>query len=215
MDLSGIVGGLGTATLASLGAPAANPNKSFVNRQPQSGQDGSVELTATRRFGTIGIGGLPGGVSAPAGWTGYLVNIAGYQDSATAQAGSTTTLAPATTMSGTVSFWNGSGYTSFAPDSGSLNNRSSSVSLTSSIGPNTVITTLSMKPGSQAALRGTNSTNPSGTTRTDANSSVTPFTATVTYRVTVNGATVVDLEIALNLGTMLTRGVYGQPPAAG
>ena len=68
---------------------------------------------------------------------------------------------------------------------------------------------------SHAALVGTNQTNPSGTLRTDVDSSVTPFAASITYRITVNGLTTVDLQIDLNLGTMLTRGVYGQPPAAG
>ena len=44
---------------------------------------------------------------------------------------------------------------------------------------------------------------------------MTPFAASITYRITVNGLTTVDLQLDLNLGTMLTRGVYGQPPAAG
>lgn len=215
MNLDGMVGGLGAATLVNLGAAATNPNKSFVDREPVNTEDGRVELTATRRFGSIGIAGLPVGMGAPGGWTGYLVNMTGYQDSATAQAGSSTTLAPATTLAGTVSFWNGSGYTSFAPDSASLSNLSSSISRTTSFGPDTVIATLTVKAGSQATARGTNQTNPSGTLRTDVDSSVTPFTASVTYRVTVNGSTTVDLQIDLNLGTMLARGVYGQPPAAG
>ncbi len=215
MNLEGIVSGLGTASLASVAATSANPNKSFVDREPVSGQDGRVELTATRAFGTIGIGALPTGVSAPGGWTGYLLNVTGYQDTATSQAGSTTTAAPATTVGGNVSFWNGSGYSSYAVNSASLNNLSSSISRTTSFGSNTVITTISVKTGSQAALSGSNQTNPSGTLRTDVDSSVTPFAASITYRITVNGLTTVDLQLDLNLGTMLTRGVYGQPPAAG
>ena len=58
-------------------------------------------------------------------------------------------------------------------------------------------------------------TNPSGTLRTDVDSSVTPFTASIIYRITVNGLTTVDLQLDLNLGTMLALGVYVQPPAAG
>ena len=46
-------------------------------------------------------------------------------------------------------------------------------------------------------------------------SSVAAFSATVHYVVTVDGITTVDLEIALQLGTVLTRGVYGTPPASG
>ncbi len=212
MNLEGILAGLGTSTLASMGAPA-QPNRSFVDREAAS-PDGRVELTASRRFGTIGIGGLPSGVSAPAGFD-YLVKITGYQDTATSQAGSTTTAGPATTLGGTVSFWNGTGYVSVAPDSNFLNNLTSSVSQTTSIGADTVVTTVAVRPGSQKTARGVTDTNPSGTLRTDVDSSVTPFTASVTYQVTVNGVTAVDLQIDLNLGTMLSRGVYGQPPAAG
>jgi type II secretory pathway pseudopilin PulG len=214
LKLNGIVGGLGTATLASMDAPAQS-NRSFVDREAVAGGDGRVELTATRSFGTIGIGGLPSGMSAPGGWTGYLVNVAGYQDTATSQAGSTTASGPATTVGGTVSFWNGSGYTTYAADNSSLNNLSSSVIQTAAFGGNTVTTTISVKSGSQTTARGVNDTNPSGSLRTDVDSSVTPFTATVLYRVTVDGITTVDLAIDLNLGTMLSRGVYGQPPAAG
>jgi type II secretory pathway pseudopilin PulG len=212
MNLEGIVGGLGTATLASMGAPA-QPNRSFVDREAAS-PDGRVELTATRRFGTIGIGGLPSGMSAPAGFD-YLVKIIGYQDTATSQAGSTTTSAPATTLGGRVWFWTPGGYVNFAPDSASLNNLSSSVSETATFGANTVVTNVAVKSGSQKTARGTNQTPSSGTLLTDVDSSVTPFTASVTYQVTVNGITTVDLQIDLNLGTMLSRGVYGQPPAAG
>jgi hypothetical protein len=35
------------------------------------------------------------------------------------------------------------------------------------------------------------------------------------YVVTVDGTTVVDLDIAINMGTMLTRSVYAPAPAAG
>jgi hypothetical protein len=38
---------------------------------------------------------------------------------------------------------------------------------------------------------------------------------TVHYLVTVDGATAVDLNIAINMGTMLTRSVYAAAPAAG
>ena len=65
------------------------------------------------------------------------------------------------------------------------------------------------------AVVGTNQTNPSGTLRTDVDASVTPFKASVHYLVTVNGATAVNLTVTINLGTMLTRGVYGQPPTPG
>jgi type II secretory pathway pseudopilin PulG len=215
MTLDGIVSGLGTINLASVASAAANPNKSFVDREAVSGESGRVELTSTRRIGTLSVGALPAALGTPAGWTGALVTLTNYQDSATSQAGTTTTAAPATSVSGTVSFWNGVGYTSYAVNNASLNNIASTVTRSAVIGGRTVVGTVSVNSGSQSATTGTNQTNPSGSLRTDVDSSVTPFKATIHYVITVDGVTTVDLAIAINLGTMLTRGVYGQPPAAG
>jgi len=221
MTLTGIVAGLGAASLASVGAAAANPDKSFVNRQAVSGQDGSVAVTSTRRIGTVQMGGLLAGMgSAPAGWSGYLVQMSGYQDTATTQAGSTTTVAPAASATaGTVSFWNGAGYTTPASmTSATLNNLTSTVTQNATVSGKAVVVTISVNSGSQAAASGTARTcNPVGslTQCTSEDSSVTPFVVSVHYVVTVNGATAVDLSIALNMATMLTRSVYAPAPAAG
>ena len=212
--MDGIVAGLGTATLASVGVAAANPNKSFVDREV-TGVDHRVELTATRRFGTINIGSMPGSVPSPAGFD-YLLKLTGYQDSVTSQAGATTTPAPsAPAPSGTVSFWNGSGYTPYAPNDANLNNLTSTVSATNVVGGRVIVVTISVNPGSSAAQTGTNQPLPIGSLLTDVDSSIAPFSATVHYLLTVDGATRVDLTIGLSLGTMITRGVYGQPPVKG
>jgi hypothetical protein len=215
LTLNGMVGGLGTATLASVAPAASNPNKSFVDREPISGQNGRVELTATRRFGSINIGSFPSGISAPAGFD-YLLKVTGYQDSVTSQAGSTTTAAPAAVApSGSVSFWNGVGYTSYSPTNTNLNNLTSTATSSATVAGQAVVVTISVNTGSNAALTGTHQTNPSGSLRTDVDSSITPFAATVHYVVTVDGITTVNLTIGLALGTMISRGVYGQPPPAG
>jgi hypothetical protein len=54
-----------------------------------------------------------------------------------------------------------------------------------------------------------------GPGRTEADASVSPFTASVSYVVPVDGVTQVNLTVALNLGTVTSRGIYGQPPPAG
>jgi hypothetical protein len=216
LSMNGIVGSLGTASLASVAAASSNPDKSFVDREAVSGQDGRVEVTATRRLGAIGIGAFPSGITAPAGFT-YLLRLpTGLQDTATSQAGTTTTAAPAATVtSGTVEYWNGLNYTSLSPTAAGLNNLTSAATSTATIGGRLVVVTMSVDSGSTAAVTGTHQTNPSGSLRTDVDSSVVPFAATVHYVVTVDGLTQVDLEISLQLGTLLTRGVYGQPPTAG
>lgn len=218
LDMNGIVGGLGSAALASAAVSAGNPNKSFVDREFVSGNAGRVELTATRRFGTINVGALPSGLAAPAGFTS-LVTITGYQDSITSQAGAPSAAAPtAAAPSGSVSFWNGTGYTSYAPSSTSLNNITSTVTSSDTIAGQDVVVTISVNAGSTAAATGTDQACTGSFPNalcTDADSSITPFAATVHYVVTVDGITVVDLNLSVVLGTMLTRAVYGQPPAAG
>ena len=216
LGLGGIVPSLGTATLASVAAAAGNPVKSFVDREAVSGQDGRIEVTATRNLGVMGIGAFPSGIAAPATFTYLLRMPAGYQDTVTSQAGTTTTAGPSTgTPTGNVQFWNGAGYTSLAPTAAGLNNLTSTATSAATIAGRAVVVTISVNAGSTAAQPGTHQTNPSGSLRTDVDSSIAPFSATVHYVVTVDGVTTVDLQIALQLGTILTRGVYGQPPVAG
>ena len=221
LGLEGIVAGLGSAMLASVAS--SYPNKSFVDREAVSGNEGRVELTATRSFGTINVGAFPSGIAAPAGFTS-LVIITGYQDSITSQAGAPTAAPPTYLVdpSGSVSFWNGTGYTSYVPNSSNLNDLTSTVTSSGMFGGQDVVVTISVYPGSTAAATGTNQTCADlllypfpNALCTDADSSITPFTATVHYLVTVDGFPVVELDLSLVLGTMLTHGVYGQPPAAG
>jgi type II secretory pathway pseudopilin PulG len=217
LDLNGIVGGLGSATLASA-ASAGIPNESFVDREAVSGNQGRVELTATRLFGTINVGALPSGITAPAGFTSLLI-ITGYQDSITSQAGAPSTVAPtAAAPSGSVSFWNGAAYTTYAPNSASLNDITSTVTGSGIVGGQNVVVTITVNPGSTAAATGTHQTCTGSFPNalcTDADSSISPFSATVHYVVSVDGLTAVDLNLSLALGSMLTRGVYGQPPTGG
>jgi hypothetical protein len=180
-----------------------------------TGADHRVELSASRRFGPINIGSFPAATGSPAGFD-YLLKISGYEDSVTSQAGATTTAAPsAPAPIGSVSFWNGVGYTTYAPNHANLNNLTSTASRTATVDGRLVAVTISVQPGAAAATTGTSQTNPSGSLRTDVDSSVSPFNATVHYVVTVDGVTAVDLQISLALGTLLTRGVYGQPPPGG
>ena len=89
MTLNGLAAGLGTVRFQR--RRGREPNTSFVNRQADPLKDGSVAVSATRNIGTVRIGAFPAAVGAPAGWTGYLFSMTGYRDSATSQAGSTTT----------------------------------------------------------------------------------------------------------------------------
>src|SRR5213076_2340167 len=64
-------------------------------------------------LGTLTLIGLPSGLAsgvAPSGWNGYLVQLTGYSDRVSAEAG-VGSAAPTSSTTGTLSFWNGTGYT--------------------------------------------------------------------------------------------------------
>jgi hypothetical protein len=233
--MGGFAASLGAATLAQVSVASNLPNKVFSNRvvnptsgtmapvacTPASGMDGCLEQTGFRRFGTIMLGGLPSAMTAPAGWnstTGFI-SIAGYRDQVQAAVGkqSTITAVPAPSASvtaGTVSYWNGAGYTTVSATLASLaTNVSSSFSQT--IGGHTVLVTIGILQGDMTAA--TTSLSSSGTSPTidQASAQATPPKVKLSYTVVVDGSAVVDLNISVDLRTMEARGVYGAAPSAG
>ena len=214
--------GLGSATIVSVAAAANNPNKALVDREAVSG-DGRVDITATRRLGTINIGGLPSGMTPPAGWAGaspyggYCVTLDAYADTTTAQAGTSTTSAPTSTIdSGRIYYYNGS---SFTPKP-TLTDTGLSVNCTKSqtINGKLVVWTVSVSPDGFTPASTAISSTPTCTspcTRTDAEASVTPPSIVVQYKVTVDNIPEIDYTITLDLGVNRSRGVYSPPPLSG
>ena len=117
LDLKPPGGDLGNATLASV-AGASAQSYGFTNRDvtPQPGTcvgtsgDGCIHADAVRTIGSFTVGGLPANLPAPAGWNGSLVQVTNFSDSASAESGVGGSN-PAATASGTLSYWNGAGYT--------------------------------------------------------------------------------------------------------
>lgn len=210
---------LGSTTLARMQAPgASSPSTAFSDRElGVGGADGRLEQSANRVLGTVNIGGLPSVMTAPANWNGanawngYLVSLVGYQDSASAQAG-TSAPAPSASRSGTIHYWNGTGYTSVAVGSaGTLN---LSVSLAQVIDGENVTVSLS---GTTAPASNITSSTPSGggsITRNEVRAEAgSPLVGSFTYTIAVNGETVVDLSVAVSLGNLLARGTYEPAPS--
>src|SRR5207237_4384495 len=118
-DVSTGVSDLGPATLVQVGPGASSPGFAYSNRDisPEASmcttttKDGCMHAEATRSLGTITLGTLPTGVSTPTGWAGYYVRVTGVTDTVKAEAGMGSS-APTATASGTLSYYNGSGYTS-------------------------------------------------------------------------------------------------------
>jgi type II secretory pathway pseudopilin PulG len=218
----GFLADLGDATLASAGVPATSTT-AFTNRMMVSGQDGNIQETTNRAFGTIAIGGLPDLVSAPPGWTGYFLQLTGYRDTVVSTAGTSAAAPSATINSGSLSYWNGTGYTSvnLATTPGYqltnlLLDRTTTVSL-HTVEVRIAADSISMGsvPSTSTSTTGCNlGTYP--TCKTQANASVgSPVSGTLTYEVWVDFVQVVDLTIDVGLGTSVSKSIYGPTPAAG
>ena len=229
LTLDGTAVPLGSATLASILAAAGSPNKTFSDRtqysatglcSPIAGSDGCLEQTTTRAVGTVNVGGLPANVPAtlpwtgPNEWNGYYFSIVGYADGATAAVGTngSSTGVPAPTASigvgGTVYCWNGLGYTPVSASSATPV-ACAPFDFTWPVGVHLVRIRMT---GTTSPAVITRSPQAAATSQTDVTAQITPPGATVTYTVWVDGATVADVTITVNLNTLEARGSYAAAP---
>ena len=233
LSMNEISSGLGSATIAQILQAASSPDTTFVNRvvnpasalcAPAATSDGCLEQTDTRTIGTVNIGGLPSGMTAPAGWSGasawngYFLSIVGYQDTATAAAGVNAPLPTASVTAGTVYYWNGVGYSNLAATSAGLSAIAPTFSSSQVISGHTIAVTMSLVASSTSAASTSTAATP-GTaglvTRTDVTASSIPPSTTMIYTIKVDGSTRVNLTINVNLKSMDVRGVYAPAPAQG
>ena len=233
VTLNGAATPLGNATLARILAAAGSPNTTFSDRvqynatglcSPITGSDGCLEQTTTRAVGTVNVGALPENVPATVPWTGvnawngYYFSIVGYTDGATAAVGTNNSSSvaggdvPAPTASigvgGTVHCWNGVGYTSESASSATAVT-CAPFDFTWPISGHLVRIQMS---GTTAPAVITRSPQAAATSQTDVTAQITPPGATITYVVSVDGVTVADLTITVNLNTLEARGSYAAAP---
>lgn len=224
---------LGTATMVSVAA-APTVASSFTNRNTQVNADGLVHSESTRTVGTVQIGTLPTNLNpakVPAGWAGYLVQISGFTDKVTSEAG-TSTVDPTVTASGTILYWNGVGYTNVAIAPGNPINLSvASVHISDTPAGHTLQLDIYGSPSTSVDCIGwtagcptTGGTSTSVTmgvctpacpnTRTAATAqSNTPFLGDIRYRIIVDGEVQSDLTIHVDLGTMKVQNTYQAAPS--
>jgi len=214
----GFAADLGDATIVSVGAPAAAMT-TFANRVAVTGQNGNVQDTANRTYGTIQIGGLPDLMSSPTGYAGYLVRLSGYHDTAVSTAGTSAAVPSATISAGTLSYWNGSSYSSVtlsSTPSYALSNLL--VDYTTSVSGHGVEVKIAADSVAMEQVP-TTSTTPSGSgsiTRTETQATVgSPMLGTFTYQIWVDGSNVVDLTVDVALGTLTSKSIYQAAPSAG
>ena len=234
VTLNGAATPLGDATLARILAAAGSPNTTFSDRvqynatglcSPITGSDGCLEQTTTRAVGTVNVGALPANVPATLPWTGvnawngYYFSIVGYTDNATAAVGSNSSSSaaggnvPAPTASigvgSTVHCWNGIGYTTVLASSATAV-ACAPFDFTWPISGHMIRIQMS---GTTSPAVITRSPQAAATSQTDVTAQITPPGATITYVVTVDGATVADLTITVNLNTLEARGTYAAAPS--
>ena len=224
MDLYDGNNPLGTAPLASFGAPAGHTRintSRFIAAGASycttSTGDGCVHAGASRSLGTMRLAGIPAGLAKPAGWdaNNFLVEISGYTDTANAESG-IGAAAPAAARQGTptIRYWNGSGYTTRTgaswPAAGALPVATVSYSTsgyTVTITPHLTVTaptTTSNTPSGCTSLC-------SGTAKVDS-----PIKGDIDYTVTRGGGQVMaDFTISVDLGTILADTSYRAAPSAG
>ncbi len=238
LNLTALTPSLGTANMAQLGVPAGSTPaaSAFIDRKA-SAQD-SLSAVAARRFGTIELLGTPSALTSglPSGWTTstYLIRVTSYADQVSSEAGAST-LAPNAGVTGspTITYWNGSGFSSV---SGATLNAAGSITVGNlTAGPQQFGTGASrrwvcvyMIPAGSFTRDGAN-TLALGTPVVSSKASMgSPLKGSVRYVVDVlatnPGATcpatpslvpVVDLTMNVDLGTVQVKTTYKPAPTGG
>jgi Tfp pilus assembly protein PilE len=224
LQLWGAAQKIGTTTMASID-PSPADLYVFTNRAktpefsycPGASGDGCVHADVTRTWGTVALGGLPDSLDAtslPVGWTGYLVTGLNLRTTASAEGG-VGSAAPTANVQGTISYYNGVGYTPLVLAPGpSMNLVIPPVHAQQLVAGKlfTVDITASLKTG------GTQVVDPAacGTCiRNDASASAaSPIVGTITYVFTYDGATVSQLTMKVDLGLTKAKASYKPAPSA-
>jgi hypothetical protein len=228
--------------LASVGAPS-NPSGAFTNRDtspetitggtvcPATSGDGCLQSLQYRSSTSVALVKLPigAGLLLPIGdLLGYdatkgLVQLTGFADSVSTEAGIGAGLPKATISAGTISYFNGTGYSTMDL-TGSAGSTPTAIPLgTSGNGVHVSDTavlgallqidvTASLSTGGRAVSDP--AACPGACTRTQASStSNSPITGSFTYQVTYAGSVLANVTTTVDLGTLLAKSSYSAAPS--
>jgi hypothetical protein len=226
--------GIGPASLAVVSTPGCG-STTCVNGAvtseyltvPGNGQcpavsgDGCAHADASRNVGQMTFGALPAGI-LPTGlngvnWAGYFVRLSGYSDTVSAEAGVGSAAPVVTTpITGTISFWNGNGYTpcTLYGTCGAGGALIAIPAVTATDGASVTVTmTASLRTGVGATDNGGCALT---CTRAQASArSASPLIGDIIYRVTKGATELARLTIHIDLGTLLATASYQQAPVSG
>jgi len=238
VDLRAGPNDLGQTVLASVGAQGS-PGTAFTNRDTvpdtvdttvctQTSGDGCLQSKQTRSRGTVTIGALPPAVVSPAvadlppNWNNSkgLLQLTNFADSVKAEAGVGSSAPAASITGGSISYWNGTSYSTL----NLVGSSTATAIATAAVHLSDVISngsTLTIDITAQLSTGGTvvTDTPPAGCsticTRTTASAqSNSPITGQVTYVVTYGGQTLSNLTYTIDLGTLLAKSTYQAAPGA-
>jgi type II secretory pathway pseudopilin PulG len=215
-DLTGI--GLGSALLSEATAPPADTIAFTKHIQsaasgPCTGTSaaGCVRASATRSLGRIRTGGLPSVALPPAGFLGYLLELSGYSDSVSVEAGIGAADATKNAV-GSLRFWSGGGYTTVALSGGaSLSITTPLLSVTSGI--YTISVSATVRTGTSYSSAPLTTCDGALACRPQADATIgTPLAGTVTYRIsTVVLGEIFQLTASIDLGDVTASATYTDP----
>jgi type II secretory pathway pseudopilin PulG len=212
----------GSATLATVG-PSPSTWKAYTDRAiaseiavcPSPTGDGCVHAEIQRAMGTVNLIGLPSALGvSPFGWTGYLMTLTGATQTATAEAG-LGSAAPTIAYAGTLSYYNGTGYTTLVLAPGASSIRSlPNVSLSTLVNNKVMSILIRTSLTSGGAAKSDPAGCVTACTRTGASATAdAPIVATVLYTVIYNGTTVADLRLDIDLGSITVKANYQAAPS--
>ncbi len=214
--LAAKLGPAGVATLATVAATSTHPDRVLTQRYardasltcPTAAKAGCISAASRGGLGTVELAGIPAAVVAtPPGWAGYLDKLSGFRARATTWARSAKTpwlTGQITTVTGTVSYYTGSGYATLAVGGSGQAVPFSTVHVTTGAVAVTISSHLSV--GGASCSETTTSARPSTVHRVAC--SVTPLSGTVTYVVTDGTTTIADFTLTVGLGTVSASASY-------
>jgi Tfp pilus assembly protein PilV len=180
---------------------------------PSTAGDGCVHAEASRVIGNVTLAWLPAGLSptgSPAGsWAGYLIQISGFSDHVSAEAGVGAAAPTAGISAGTVKYWTGSGYTTCSLASNCPSTIvTSAVSATTADGAVITIPSASLGKGVPTVSPASTDCPSSGPRLTCAAASPSPLIGDIVYEVSKDGSALTALTIGVNLGQLDAGATY-------
>ena len=218
--LGATLGSAGAVTLVRVAATSSHPDRVLTERYaraagltcPTTSKSGCINAAARGGLGTVELAGLPANVTAPAGWLGYLVKLSGFRARASAWArsastwlsGTMTTTTAANKVSGTLSYYDGSGYATIPVGSSAQSVPSSTLTVTT--GTITVTAIPHLVVGGAACKVTTTSSQPGLAHREQC--SISPLSGTITYVVTDGSTHIADFTMTVGLGAVSATASY-------